>query len=60
MTRAIREGLEALASQVALALESAMLTEDLLRQRSEARFSSLVQNSCDVVAVIEPDTTIGT
>ena len=55
---AIRDGLEALASQVALALESAVLTEDLLRQRSEARFSSLVQNSSDVVAVIEPDTTI--
>jgi diguanylate cyclase (GGDEF)-like protein/PAS domain S-box-containing protein len=58
LPRAIRDGLEALASQVALALESAMLTEDLLRQQSEARFSSLVQNSSDVVAVIEPDTTI--
>jgi diguanylate cyclase (GGDEF)-like protein/PAS domain S-box-containing protein len=57
--RAVRDGLDALVSQVALALESAELTEDLLRRQSEARFSSLVQNSSDVVMVIEPDTRIG-
>ena len=33
-----RDALEALSSQVALALESAALTEDLLRRQSEARF----------------------
>ena len=43
--------------QVALALESAALTEDLLRRQSEARFRSLIQNSSDVVTVIDPDTT---
>jgi len=58
LSRAIRDGLDALTSQVALALESAALTEDLLRRQSEARFSSLVQNSSDVVTVIDADTTI--
>ena len=48
----------ALASQVALALESALLTEDLLRGRSEARFASLVRNSSDVITIIGADTTI--
>ncbi len=43
----------ALSSQVALALESAALTEDLLRRQSEARFASLVQNSSDVVTVVD-------
>jgi diguanylate cyclase (GGDEF)-like protein/PAS domain S-box-containing protein len=52
------DGLEALSSQVALALESAELTEDLLRRQSEARFSSLVQNSSDVVMVVDADSTI--
>ncbi len=53
-----RYGLDALCSQVALALESAALTEDLLRRQSEARFSSLVQNSSDVVMVVDADSTI--
>ncbi|MBX6342838.1 MAG: GGDEF domain-containing protein, partial [Thermomicrobiaceae bacterium] len=51
-----RGGLRALAAQVALALESAALTDGL--RRSEARFRSLVQNSSDVITVIETDTTI--
>jgi diguanylate cyclase (GGDEF)-like protein/PAS domain S-box-containing protein len=54
----IADSLRALASQVALALESAALTEDLLIKQSEARFASLVQHSSDVVTVIETDTTI--
>lgn len=53
-----RGGLDALRSQVALALESAALTEDLLRRQSEARFSSLVQNSSDVVMVVDADSTV--
>ena len=57
-SKTITDGLEALASQVALALESAALTEDILLQESEKRFASLVQNSSDIVNVIEPDTTI--
>jgi diguanylate cyclase (GGDEF)-like protein/PAS domain S-box-containing protein len=56
--RAIRDSLEALSSQVALALDSALTTEILLIQQSEARFSSLVQNSSDVVMVVEADSTI--
>ena len=43
---------------MALALESAALTEDLLLRQSEARFASLVKNSSDVVAVIEPTTVV--
>jgi diguanylate cyclase (GGDEF)-like protein/PAS domain S-box-containing protein len=56
--RAIRDSIEALSSQVALALDSAMTTEVLLIRQSEARFSSLVQNSSDVVMVVEADSTI--
>ncbi len=58
LARSTCDGLEALGSQVALALESAALTEDLVRKQSEARFASLVQNSSDVVTVIDPDTTV--
>jgi diguanylate cyclase (GGDEF)-like protein/PAS domain S-box-containing protein len=43
---------------VALALDSAALTEDLLRQQTEARFRSLVQNSTDVVMVVDVDSTV--
>ncbi|HYY07961.1 MAG TPA: EAL domain-containing protein, partial [Actinomycetota bacterium] len=53
-----RATMEALASQVALALDSAALTEDLLRQQTEARFRSLVQNSTDVVMVVDADSTV--
>ncbi len=56
--RALRDAFEALSSQVALALDSAAVTEELLRRQSEARFSSLVQNSTDVVMVVEADSTI--
>jgi diguanylate cyclase (GGDEF)-like protein/PAS domain S-box-containing protein len=48
----------ALASQVALGLESAVLAEDLMRRRSESRFASLVRKSSDVITIIEPDSTI--
>ncbi len=58
MSESVRSGIETLAYQVALALESAVLTEDLVRSQSEARFGSLVQNSSDVVLVIDPSTTI--
>ena len=56
--REIRDSIEALSSQVALALDSALTTEVLLIRQSEARFSSLVQNSSDVVMVVEADSTI--
>ena len=58
LPRQVGESLESLTSQVALALESAALTEDLLIQQSQARFASLVKNSSDLVMVIEADTKI--
>jgi diguanylate cyclase (GGDEF)-like protein/PAS domain S-box-containing protein len=58
LPRQVGESLESLTSQVALALESAALTEDLLIQQSQARFASLVKNSSDLVMVIEADTEI--
>jgi len=58
LPRTTEEALGSLTSQVALALESAALTEDLLLQQSQARFPSLVRHSSDLVMVIEPDTTV--
>jgi diguanylate cyclase (GGDEF)-like protein/PAS domain S-box-containing protein len=58
LPKANKDTLEALASQVSLALDSAALTEDLLRQQTEARFWSLVQNSTDVILVVDADSTV--
>ncbi len=58
MPRSVADSMRALSSQVALALESATLTEDLLIKQGEARFASLVSNSSDVICVIGPDTTV--
>jgi diguanylate cyclase (GGDEF)-like protein/PAS domain S-box-containing protein len=44
--------LEVVANHAALALDSAILTEDVIR--SETRFRSLVQNSSDVITVVDP------
>ena len=49
------ESLATLAAQVALALEGAELTEDLVRKQADARLSSLVEHSSDVVCVIAAD-----
>jgi len=54
----LKDGIDALASQVALALESAMISERLLHERGEARFRSLVQNASDIVTIAELDGTI--
>ena len=54
----VRESLQTLAAEVVLALESAGLTEDLLRREGESRLSSLVQNSSDVVVIAEADSTL--
>jgi diguanylate cyclase (GGDEF)-like protein/PAS domain S-box-containing protein len=55
LRRAVQESLATLAAEVALALESAALTEEALRQRSEARLSSLIKNASDVVCIVEQD-----
>ena len=47
------DGLHTLGAQVALALESAALTDGLTRQRSESRVGALVQNSSDVIMVLD-------
>ena len=49
----ILDSLEALASQVSLALEAASLAENLHRQKSEARFRSLVAHSSDLITVLD-------
>ncbi len=45
--------LEALASQVSLALDAASLAENLHREKSEARFRSLVAHSSDLITVLD-------
>src|SRR5207302_4406221 len=47
-----------LVSQVVLALEREQLAEQIHRERSEARFRSLVQMATDVVTVVGVDATI--
>src|SRR5271166_4274368 len=54
----VRVALEALVTELALALEGARLTEGIHRQHSEARFASLVQHASDLITVVGPDTTI--
>jgi diguanylate cyclase (GGDEF)-like protein/PAS domain S-box-containing protein len=54
----MRNALRTLAQQVALALGSAELSEEVHRQTSEARFASLVQNSSDLISVLGADNTI--
>ena len=51
-------GLETLTLQVALALERAALTEELVTRKSEARFASLVKNSSDVIVLVDRDSTV--
>ncbi len=55
LARAAEESLATLAAEVALALHSAALTEQTLQQRSEARLSSLIKNSSDVVCIVGRD-----
>src|SRR5262249_14211737 len=52
------DSLEALATQVSLALEGAVLAADLHRRESEARFRSLVAHSSDLITVLAADGTV--
>jgi diguanylate cyclase (GGDEF)-like protein/PAS domain S-box-containing protein len=45
----------ALAAQMALALESADLTEQVLQRKNEAQFRSLIQNTSDIILVVNHD-----
>jgi diguanylate cyclase (GGDEF)-like protein/PAS domain S-box-containing protein len=47
------ESLSDFASAVALALEAAALTESLHRRKSERRFKALIENSSDLVCVVD-------
>lgn len=49
----VRGSIEALSAQIALALESLTLTENLHKQRSEARFRSLVQHGSDIISIVD-------
>jgi len=55
LRRAAEESLATLAAEVALALQSAALTEETLQQRSEARLSSLIKHSSDVISIVSPE-----
>jgi diguanylate cyclase (GGDEF)-like protein/PAS domain S-box-containing protein len=52
------DGLEALAAQVMLALDSKRLAEEVHRRRGEERFRSLIQNSTDLIIVVDASLTI--
>jgi diguanylate cyclase (GGDEF)-like protein/PAS domain S-box-containing protein len=49
------DSLCSLATQAALALESAELTEQMLQRRNEAHFRSLIQNASDVILVVDAE-----
>jgi diguanylate cyclase (GGDEF)-like protein/PAS domain S-box-containing protein len=55
VSRDLVDALEALATQVSLAVEGASLAEDLHRRQSEARFRSLVAHSSDLITVLDAD-----
>ena len=54
----VKGSIEGLSAQVALALESLDLTENLHRQRSEARFRSLVQHGSEIIIIVDAQGTI--
>jgi PAS domain S-box-containing protein len=58
LPREAERALEALAGQLALRLEGAALADELLRRKSDGLYRSLVRGSPDVVAVLDPDSTL--
>jgi diguanylate cyclase (GGDEF)-like protein/PAS domain S-box-containing protein len=55
---ASRTALQALATQVSMALGSALLTEEIHRRTSEARFTSLVQRATDLITVLDANAVV--
>jgi PAS domain S-box-containing protein len=51
----IKDSLVSLASQVALALEGVTLVEDKHRRQSERRFRALIQNSADIITLVDAE-----
>ena len=49
----VQRALEALGTEVSFAIESAALTEHLHREKSERRFRSLIENSSDLIVVLD-------
>jgi diguanylate cyclase (GGDEF)-like protein/PAS domain S-box-containing protein len=58
LKRAVEESLATLASEVALALQSAALIEEKLNQRSEARLGALIKNASDVICIVGRNTVV--
>ncbi|MEA2253150.1 MAG: hypothetical protein QOG70_3392 [Solirubrobacteraceae bacterium] len=58
VSRPVCSALRTLATQVALAIESADLSEEVHRRSSEARFSSLVQHASDLITVLDAEATV--
>jgi diguanylate cyclase (GGDEF)-like protein/PAS domain S-box-containing protein len=58
VSKAERATVRALATQVALALDGAVLSEEVHRRRGEARFASLVRHASDLITVLQPDTAV--
>jgi diguanylate cyclase (GGDEF)-like protein/PAS domain S-box-containing protein len=54
----LRDSLEVLAAQVALALERIGLSQEVHRRDSEAYFRSVVHNASDVILVVDEDQSI--
>jgi diguanylate cyclase (GGDEF)-like protein/PAS domain S-box-containing protein len=57
-SQGVRGALQSLATHVSLALESAALTEEVLRRTSDARLSSLVQHASDLITVLDADANV--
>jgi diguanylate cyclase (GGDEF)-like protein/PAS domain S-box-containing protein len=55
----VLDGLETLAGQVGLALESVELAEALAERRSQIRLDSLIHNSSDVILILDEAMAIG-
>ena len=54
----LSETFEVLTHQVALAVERVMLSQEVIRQRSEAYFRTLVQDTSDVILIVGDDGTV--